>query len=126
MLWMIEIGYPLAVASIKLSILVSYRRIFERVEWLRWPIYILGACSIGWACGHLFSAIFQCTPVGKAWHPHIPGHCIDLEAFVWGNAIPNAILDYLILLLPILPVWRLHMGVFQKVLVLGSLGLGLM
>ena len=119
-----ELGYPILIATIKISILISYMRIFGRLQWFRNIVYALGTLTIIWFFGHFFSVIFQCTPVDKVWNPSKPGHCINLLAFLWGNSISNTILDYLILFLPILPVWKLQMGPTQKALVIGSFALG--
>jgi hypothetical protein len=119
-----ELGYTILITTIKLSILISYKRIFNMIRWFRIACYVLMALTAMWFVGVFFSVIFQCTPVDKAWKPLKPGHCIDLIAFLWGNSISNNILDYLILLLPVVPVWQLQVSKPQRVLLLGSFGLG--
>ena len=119
-----ELGYPIVIATIKISILISYMRIFGRLEWFRRVVFAIGTLTIIWFLGHFFSVIFQCTPVDKVWYPSKPGTCIDLVAFLWGNSISNTILEYIILLLPVVPVWKLQMAPVQKMLVLSSFALG--
>ena len=119
-----EIGYPIVIASIKISILISYLRVFGRLKWFRNTVYGLMTLTTMWFIMHFFVIIFQCTPVDKAWRPSKPGHCIDFIPFFYGNSIPNMILDYLILLLPVIPVLKLQMLPLQKALVLGAFALG--
>lgn len=119
-----ELGYAIAIATIKISILISYMRIFGRLQWFRIVVMAIGSLTIMWFLAHFFSVIFQCTPVDKAWYPSKPGHCINVVAFLWGNSLANMILDYVILLLPVIPVWNLQMAPAQKTLVLFSFALG--
>ena len=119
-----ELGYTIIIAIIKISILISYKWIFGRLIWFRYATFTIAALTSIWFFGVFFSVMFQCTPVDKAWQPTKPGHCIDFTAFLWGNSISNTVLDYLILLLPVVPVWNLQMSTVQKVLVLFSFSLG--
>ncbi|KAL8753029.1 MAG: hypothetical protein Q9184_005543 [Pyrenodesmia sp. 2 TL-2023] len=109
---------------IKFSVLVSYNGIFGRLKWFRNAVITLGALTAAWFLGTFFATIFQCTPIDKAWIPSKPGHCIPLKPYLYGNAVPNAIIDFCILLLPVAPVLRLQMATTQKVLVLLSFSLG--
>ena len=119
-----ELRYPIVIATIKISILISYMRIFGRLQWFRRIVFAIGTLTIIWLVGHFFTVIFQCTPVDKVWYPTKAGTCIDLVAFLWGNSISNTILDYIILFPPVVPVWELQMAPVQKMLVLGSFALG--
>lgn len=119
-----ELGYTICVATIKISVLLSYNRIFGRLKWFRYSLIVFGILTSVWFLGVFFSVIFQCTPVDKAWNPIKPGHCIALKPFLWGNSISNTVLDYCILLLPVIPVLRLQMAPVQKMLVLVSFSLG--
>ena len=119
-----ELSYTILIATIKISVLISYNWIFGRLKWFRYNIYALGLLTLIWFFGVFFSALFQCTPVDKAWQPMKSGHCIDFTAFLWANSISNTALDYLILLSPVVPVLRLQMGAVQKLLVLLSFFLG--
>lgn len=119
-----ELGYTMCIAMIKISVLMSYNWIFGRLKWFRYAVFTIGALVSIWFIGVFFSVLFQCTPVDKAWQPTKPGHCIDFTPFLWANSISNTVLDYSILLLPVVPVLNLQMGTVQKVLVLSSFSLG--
>lgn len=118
------LNYPFNVTSIKISILIAYYRIFKTLRWFRNVVFAIGTLSIMWCIMHFFVTLFQCTPVDRVWHPSKPGHCIDTVAFYKGNAISNTIIDYMILLSPVLPVSKLQMDRTQKALILGSFALG--
>ena len=67
-----------------------------------------------WCIAIIFAAIFQCSPIEAAWNPLIPGKCINQKAFFQGQAIPNIIIDFLILFIPIPFLLKLHVGKAQK------------
>lgn len=119
-----ELGYTIVITLIKVSILVSYHRIFGHIRWVLRSIYVIGALVVGWGIAIFFTVIFQCNPVDKAWQPMKPGKCIELIPFLWGNSISNNLLDWSILLLPVIPVWKLQMEKKQKALVLCAFFLG--
>ena len=124
MIYWPELAYTISIFAIKTSILLSYNRIFGRSTWFRYTNYTLGGLVLGWFIGVFFSVLFQCAPIDKAWKPMKPGHCIALIPFLWGNSISNAILDYLILSMPVGPMWSLQMETTQKLLVLWPFSLG--
>ena len=53
-----------------------------------------------------------------------PTCSVNVYAFFIGNAIPNIITDWSLLILPIPYVWRLHQRRAQKVALCGVFGLG--
>ena len=119
-----ELGYTVLVATVKMSILLSYKRLFGHHKPTRIHIYIMMGLVASWGIAIFFTCVFQCWPVDKAWKPLKPGSCIDLLPFLWGNSVSNFIIDWLILLVPARPVWKLHMDRTQKLLVGGSFALG--
>lgn len=120
-----EIGYTILVASLKMSILYSYKRIFGHVRKLKLYIHVLMGLSVGWGVSCLFVIIFQCWPLERIWNPMLlEGGCIDLVAFLWGTSISNLVIDWAILTVPLVPIWKLQMSPVQKGLVAGSFALG--
>lgn len=61
-----------------------------------------------------FVAIFQCTPVRKAWHSELSGHCISVNAAYTFTGAANVVSDVLILLLPLWAIWHLRMAPKHK------------
>ncbi|KAL5115781.1 hypothetical protein ACEQ8H_006276 [Pleosporales sp. CAS-2024a] len=119
-----ELGYTITITLIKVSILISFRRIFGHIPWVRNCIWVIGSLCVSWGIAIFFTVVFQCSPVDKAWLPLKPGRCIELIPFLWGNSISNNLLDWSILILPIIPVWRLQMDSKQKALVICAFFLG--
>ncbi|CAL8584258.1 hypothetical protein XPA_009864 [Xanthoria parietina] len=122
--WAPQLVYTVLISTIKFSILVSYYLIFGGLRWFRLATYAIGVLEGMWFVTVFITVIFECTPVSKSWRPLQPGHCINFPAFLWGNSISNTILDYMILLLPVLPVLRLQMSTGRKTLVLLAFSLG--
>ncbi|KAL4918722.1 hypothetical protein BDW62DRAFT_180901 [Aspergillus aurantiobrunneus] len=114
LLYAFEPLYITAVAVIKFSVLLMYNRIFP-VRSIRIGSYILGGITLAWLISVDLVAIFQCTPVKKAWLPQTPGHCIDLKVALIANGVPNFITDILILTLPGRTIWKLNASVWQRV-----------
>jgi len=119
-----EIGYTLLIGLLKISILLSYKRIFGHNRLIAWYIHILMGLSAGWLVSCLLVIIFQCWPIEKVWNPMMEGGCIDLLAFLWATSISNFVLDWLILSVPLIPIWRLQLSTVKKVFVAGSFALG--
>ncbi|KAK5999206.1 Satratoxin biosynthesis SC1 cluster 4-like protein [Cladobotryum mycophilum] len=109
---------------VKTSILISYKRIFGHNRITLIQIYVLLGLSWCWGISTFVAGIFQCTPIAKMWKPLKPGTCIDVLAFIWGTSISSFIIDWMILLIPIVPVWKLRITTTQKVLVGGSFAFG--
>lgn len=108
------IQYPLCVTFTKLSILYQYRRLFPNRDFKLMTSALI-AIMIMWCTGVMFTGIFMCTPVHKAWKPLTPGSCISLVPYYYGMQIPNVITDILILLLPFREIQRLELPFKQKI-----------
>lgn len=119
-----ELGYTILVVLVKTSILFSYKRIFGHVRMTRVHIYILMVLAWSWGISTFFVCVFQCTPIDKAWLPQKSGHCIKLVPFLWGNSVSNFVIDWMILAIPAIPIWKLQMAAAQKSLVALSFLLG--
>ncbi|KAG9641796.1 hypothetical protein KCU95_g9763, partial [Aureobasidium melanogenum] len=108
------IQYPLCITMIKLSILYQYRRLFPKHRDFILMTSALIAMMIMWCCSVVFTGVFICTPIRKAWTPWLQGQCIDLVPFYYGMQIPNVVTDLLVLLLPLREVQRLDLPRQQK------------
>ncbi|KAI0378947.1 hypothetical protein F5Y04DRAFT_290669 [Hypomontagnella monticulosa] len=112
-----DIGYVLAVAFIKFSVLSLYYHIFpiRRFHYLVWGITVFLAA---WAISGTFVAIFQCTPISYVWEPESGGFCIDfgLQNLILG--ILNVITDCLLVGMVIPLVWKLQVSKQKRWLLL--------
>ena len=78
---------------------------------------VIGAGVIAWGIAVFLVSIFQCNPIRGAWDLTVPATCIPLPKFCLSNAVPNIIMDVIILALPIPNVWTLQMSMRQKYVV---------
>jgi hypothetical protein len=107
------IQYPLCELFIKLSILYQYRRLFPNRDF-KLMANALIAIMLMWCVAVMFTGIFFCSPIRKAWEPELQGSCIALIPFYYGMQIPNVVTDFLILVLPIREIQRLELPLKQK------------
>ena len=121
-----NILYTLTLPTIKLSILLMYRRIFSRVKIFQYFTFAVGFLLLGWLIGVLLAQIFTCVPVNGAWDIIVQASakCIDTTAFYYGNAISNLLTDVIILCLPMPLIWQLQMNTHKKLALSGVLLLG--
>lgn len=117
LLWFEELFYTLSLGFSKLSILSFYWRIFQHTS-IRIPIQLLLVAATLWMLIKAAMTIFQCWPVRHAWNKAINGHCgLNMSTFFFGTIICHVAMDVIILLLPILPVARMHMSLGKKLAV---------
>ncbi|TGJ82435.1 hypothetical protein E0Z10_g6318 [Xylaria hypoxylon] len=106
-----------AVSFTKFSVLFFLSRVFPPHVNTRWYNYSIWACyalNTAWIVGITFAAVFLCDPVQKNWDPTLKGSCGTDYNLYLGNAIPDAIIDLAILLLPLPKLWVLHISMKKK------------
>lgn len=109
--------YITTAGIIKISVLLMYHRIFP-VRYVKIGGLILAAITLAWVISIDLLAIFQCTPIAKAYDRTLPGHCISLKGALIGNGVPNFVTDILILALPSKLIWGLQASLWQRVSVI--------
>ncbi|KAL8831088.1 MAG: hypothetical protein Q9191_001069 [Dirinaria sp. TL-2023a] len=62
----------------------------------------------------MFVAIFVCSPRRKFWNQKTPGHCLNIDSVNIITSVINAASDLVLLLLPIICVFRLQMPLRKK------------
>ncbi|UKZ82816.1 hypothetical protein TrVFT333_010614 [Trichoderma virens FT-333] len=107
----------------KLSFLFLYLDIFPQKKFriICWALIIqiaLGLVALS------FTTIFQCTPVKYSWDKTIPGHCINIKAFWYGQSGWNTLMDVVVLILPIPVILKLQMNRRAKLSILAVFVLG--
>lgn len=119
------ITYSLTITSVKMSLLLLYRRIFN-TRLFKMQSLIVGIACIAWLVVEMSLNIFQCVPFTAAFQPAylFTDHCIDLQAFYWGVTVTNLGLDVVVLLLPMQVVWQLKLPKRQKIILSGIFLLG--
>lgn len=79
-----------------------------------------------WLLGSFLSFLFQCRPIDAAFIPQRMGSCFNVESWLLSTATSNMIIDWLILLLPILPLYRIRSRLegVEEALIYASFGMG--
>ena len=123
-----QLFWAFAMAFIKVSILLFYRRVFPPGTTSRkWRIchLTLIVASVAFCLISVFGSGFACTPVAFIWDLTIQGgHCINLIALARFTCITGSITDVLILALPMPIVWSLQMDRSKKIGICGVFLLG--
>ncbi|EFE32412.1 integral membrane protein Pth11-like, putative [Trichophyton benhamiae CBS 112371] len=117
--------YLILTATIKLTFLFFYRRVFSP-QTLSNILITFGIVFV--AVTHvaiLFATIFSCSPIARAWNIAIPGRCINPTILPYLSGALSSTTDLYVLILPIYPVWNLHMKLRRKIKLLGVFGLGI-
>jgi hypothetical protein len=123
-LWLGQIFYAVALTIIKISILLLYISLFP-TEGIRLAARIIGALCLAWGIETALVGIFSCNPVRAFWITTIENKiCINTSMWFIVNSSMGALLDVVILVLPIRKVWGLRMSLRQKVVVSGMFLLG--
>lgn len=125
--WAFEFVYSITITTVKLSVLLSYHRMFPNsATTLKFKVgvYGLAAVSVILGLGTFIACIFECDLTSLYWDRTSYGLCIDMKAFLLSTAILNLVTDISILILPVSVVWKLQIKKSQKVAISGIFLLG--
>ncbi|KAF2817699.1 uncharacterized protein BDZ99DRAFT_22924 [Mytilinidion resinicola] len=113
-LWADDIPYSIGVCLAKLSILWLYWRMFKHSR-IRIPIQVMAALSVMWFIARLVMTAIQCIPIHALWDYSVKGVCpIDPAKSFIATCATHAIIDFIIVLLPVFEVAKLHLPPIQK------------
>ncbi|KAL4899191.1 hypothetical protein BDW74DRAFT_189457 [Aspergillus multicolor] len=94
--------YATTLAITKVSILTMYYPLLP-TRFIKWSAAVLGVVIAVWWPGCLFTSFFGCLP------------CLDRPKLFSGKAVPNFTTDFVILVLPLVEVRKLHLRAVQKI-----------
>lgn len=115
---------PVALAT-KTAILLLLARVFAPFKTLVRFTYIFLATLVAFYLPVFIVKICICMPIPHYWHKDtIPGKCLNERALILADAFMSVISDLIILVLPIIASWSLHMSTKKKIRVVGLLGAG--
>jgi hypothetical protein len=120
--------FDLSVSFSKISAMAFYGRVFSvrsniNKAW-RWSFYVILGFTIIWPLAIIPFDIFQCKPVHRFWNPEVPGSCIrQFDTFV-SSAAEKVIIDLMVLILPLPPIFQLKMGLGKKLLIVAAFIVG--
>ncbi|KAM7199736.1 hypothetical protein V8F20_005606 [Naviculisporaceae sp. PSN 640] len=113
-----EVMYGLSNATVKLSVVAFYHRIFPTTE-IKMGCYILGGMSIAWLVALEITVFAQCRPLQAFWYTELQqlptAKCIDVVLFFLANSSFNTVIDLAIIILPIRQIARLHTSRKKKI-----------
>lgn len=108
--------YVPAAGLAKVAILIFYLRINPDRKF-RWAVFAVLFITIGFMVALCFSLIFECRPIAKFWNPLLQGTCVRVSNLYLANGILNVVADFLVLLVPIPMLVKLHVSYNQKFLI---------
>ncbi|KAF2446604.1 hypothetical protein P171DRAFT_472077 [Karstenula rhodostoma CBS 690.94] len=113
-----------ATYAIKMSILLFYRRILLVTQCYRRISLGLMILSTSWFISTEVANLLSCQPMDAFWHRTKPGKCLNFNALFIGTALVEAVIDLIILLLPLRVILTLHLPMRTRVAVAGIFALG--
>ncbi|KAF2116650.1 hypothetical protein BDV96DRAFT_645067 [Lophiotrema nucula] len=114
--------YNAAQIITKISFLIQYRRLFPSRKMQKICFWLLIFIVI-WGLAQEFIVSFSCTPL-TLFEPKMSGKCIWALPVWYLTSSMNIVTDFIIFVIPIIPVLKLQMRTRQKVLLLGLFCLG--
>jgi hypothetical protein len=112
------------IGTIKISILLMYRRIFV-VDSFRQQSLVLGVIVVLWWLSGTVATAVYCVPLQQFWiGPSAGGYCWNYNIFWMVMGVIEVIIDTTILLLPVRRVCPLQLTLQTKILVIGVFLLG--
>lgn len=79
--------YTACIACVKLSILCQYHRILGSAaqSYFRWQVRALMAIVVLWTIIIFMLSATFCIPLERFWNPQIPGGCLSISDFYYGQ-----------------------------------------
>jgi hypothetical protein len=118
--------YFTIVSATKLSILLMYQRLFWIDTSFRRQIIVVSVVVLGFWIGTTVSNLLNCIPLEWTWRNSLddPRYCFNYNNFWLASGIVEALIDIVIIVMPIRVVLKLHLGKGKKIAVAGVFLLG--
>ena len=101
--------YTVAIATVKISVLLFYRRIFPSPRF-HIILRIVAGFIICYSFLQVVFFIFQCRPVRGAWDPLVKAECVRVDKLFLVMSAFNVLTGITILCLPIPLIWKLQVS----------------
>ena len=124
--YVFEAFYTTAMAITKYSIMLFYWRIFKTPHF-KIALITVAVIVAAWLIAIDMAGFLEAFPVPDLWEVFVtgrPGQRISLPDYFIGSAVPNIILDWVLLMLPLPLVWGLKIPSSQKMGLTGIFLLG--
>ncbi|RAL09234.1 uncharacterized protein BO97DRAFT_170054 [Aspergillus homomorphus CBS 101889] len=120
LLWIVYFFIVAGTSTARASALFFYGRVLiQGSSNFRYALWAVHGLNTAWYISNTLVITFICSPIQKSWNPDLPGTCINTKVLWLGCGTPTLIIDVLILLLPVPMLWRLHMKLVRKLLLVG-------
>lgn len=118
-----EVFYPPAIASVKISTLFLFSRIFPGRQF-RILLHTVGIFVITYSGIMVLGAIFQCIPIRGGWDTTVKAKCIKINMLWMIMAGMNVLTDFILLCAPLPTLWGLQMQRAMKGQLMAIFGIG--
>ena len=110
--------YNVSISLPKLSTVFFYDRVFATSDskTMKRVLWSVGVLVVLWCFTATMTNLMQCVPIEKSWEPEIPGTCITNLTWWLPFGISSALIDLILLVIPLPCLWRLQMPLKQKAL----------
>ncbi|KAM5441322.1 hypothetical protein MferCBS31731_003752 [Microsporum ferrugineum] len=109
---------------VKLSILASYLRFFTEKLYIKLAWVQIGLV-LAWFVCFMVMMLVACVPLTNYWNSFLQKGCMDEEIRLLPAIYSNAVMDVMILLTPCPTLWRLHLPVRDRIVLIVMMCLGL-
>ena len=99
----------------RFSLLFLYKRIFQSDRSFSIAMKILGTLNALWYLGFTLAICLRCDPPRKLWNPLIKGQCVNNFDLIIAFTVPDTLLDFSMMILPISVLKRLQMSMRHKI-----------
>ena len=124
--YLAQLSFILALPLTKISICLSYRRVFHSSKLNRILLTSIIAILILTGVSLEFVSIFQCNPIHAFWTQLVrkPGTCINIIPAFYVNGVSNLFTDVALIVIVIPPVLKLQMNRRQRGALLAIISMG--
>lgn len=107
---------PVAITLVKASVIIFYRRTFRTTrKSFNVFLWALLGIVVAWLIAMFIVTIFTCSPIAAQWNPMVHGSCLNAHQFFLGQTTSNTIIDFILLLTPAGPLFKLHVSKSKKI-----------
>lgn len=126
MLIAIQILWACSLTLVKASILFFYLRIFD-VPSFRLASKLTAGFIICWALAVILCGFLMCRPFAYSWNQTIPnGTCGNqILSYIITGAL-NLVTDIIVLLLPMPHLWKLHLPLARRLVLMATFMVGIL
>ena len=119
-----EVIYNPAIFCIKASILYLYHRVFSVSPRFTKTLWAVGGLVFSYSLIQALGSTIQCFPLRAVWEPLQHHWCMNLDVAGTILGTFNVLTDFVILALPIYPLWKLQRPLKEKLEIMTMFLLG--